>query len=533
MKHIIYQNDDGLQAFCIQGKKITERHYFQFNDEGKAKFVNYLSHQKKISIYWLIDTIQETYQTLSLPHVLGKDRRQLVKHKTKQLFGNIDYTYNVVQRRKKTGRRDDEILFTNIKDTSFIEPWLDIINHHKIPLIGVYSLPLVSEFLFKYLPAASHTLLVSYSYKSQSDNFYNLRQSFFIGKKLGFSRLIPLNIKNKQNIATEILKQINILQRYLYSTNLLNTSDSLLVVVLTDNDSSQLFKPWLEQQNTFKLHILVKHNLLVKIGLQNIVEKNIDLQHFVAFFLTKLWLVKNHYAKNRHYFIYARLRYVIYSFSSIILLSTIISGILFIKTTNVVTNEIEIINKKINQHRKKLVLLRKEVPEDLPLDIVYIRNIVDTGLYIQAKYMPPYFAWKKLSNVLDSHPNIQLERLETGIGYSKQEIFSSSRNTKSIESNNQVIDPLSTIDAKKNFVEGMRIYGKINMPNQQGYNQQILREFNSFTKHLRTVFWHIEILFNPYNKNTIMEGKVGLKDKINDNVAFTVEVFMQHEYTFR
>jgi len=180
-KHILYQSDDELQAFWIVGKKITKSQCFQKVSNGEAEFSQYLKRHAKTPIYWLIDTKQETYQTTLMPHVLGKEHRELMAHKVKRLFDQTVYTYGIVQGREMQGRRDDRVLFI-----------ANVITRHKVPLVGIYSLPLLTQNLLKYLPQSYYTLLVTYT--PQSNQPAGLRQSFFIQQKLQFSRLIPLNI---------------------------------------------------------------------------------------------------------------------------------------------------------------------------------------------------------------------------------------------------------------------------------------------------------------------------------------------------
>ena len=185
-KHILYQSDYELHAFFVKGLKIKEVQRFQTLNEFKENFTQYLSRNPKTPIYWLVDTTQEAYQTTLLPHVFGKDRRELMAYKMRRLFEKSDYTYGIVQGRETQGRKDDRVLFMALNDPNFLEPWLSLITRQKIPLAGIYSLPLLSQHLLKHLPQAPYTLLVTDT--PHSENTAGLRQTF-------------LSIKNCNSVA--------------------------------------------------------------------------------------------------------------------------------------------------------------------------------------------------------------------------------------------------------------------------------------------------------------------------------------------
>jgi hypothetical protein len=102
-----------------------------------------------------------------------------MNHKKRRLFENAIYTYGVIQGRESQGRRDDLGLFIALNNPNLLQPWLNLIITFKIPLAGIYSLPLLSENLLKYLPKAPYTLLVAHTPPMGTHSAAGLRQSFF------------------------------------------------------------------------------------------------------------------------------------------------------------------------------------------------------------------------------------------------------------------------------------------------------------------------------------------------------------------
>ncbi|RKZ44491.1 MAG: hypothetical protein DRR00_28020, partial [Candidatus Parabeggiatoa sp. nov. 3] len=221
VKRILYLSDYQLCVLQAKGKSLTEIQRFQLNNNGEAEFANYLSNNHKTPIYWIIDSTQEDSQVLTIPHVVGKDHRHVMNQRMKRLFDDTTYTYGVVQSREKLGRRDDQVLLTALNNPASLQPWLNLIITFKVPLVGIYSIALLTEGLLKYFPKAPYTLLVAQTPQISSHTSGGLRQSFFVNNKLKFSRLIPLNTLDPAEYAQYVLTQITTTQRYLENARLL------------------------------------------------------------------------------------------------------------------------------------------------------------------------------------------------------------------------------------------------------------------------------------------------------------------------
>ncbi len=495
-KRILYLSDYELRA--LEGKTLSKVHIFHNEDD----FANYLRHDSKTPIYWIIDTTQEEYQIASLPHVIGKDRRHLIVHKMKRLFKGMPYTYGVVQGREMQGRRDDQILFTALSNPALLQPWLKLIAAHKVPLVGIYSLPLLSQELLKYLPQANYTLLLAHTPPIKSNSVAGLRQSFFINQKLQFSRLNPLNTLEPQEYAESVLTQVITTKRYLANARRL-FDQQLSTVILTPLVAA--LKQSLSDDLS-PIHILDNRDFtpLFEDG---------DLHRLVAFQLN--WQTRNHYASqlDTRYFLYRRLRMGIYFLSLLLLLGGVgVSAVILEKAFNVQQVGQQIADKTAKR-LVELEQLNKKKP-NLPLDILLIRNIVDVGHHIKAHHLSPQAAWQKLSHVLNRHPDLFLERLEWGTGHFPSDIFDSN-----------AIENEELVDLTKEFLEGMRLHGKIH-PFDGNY-QNALDIFNQFINDLGSDFWKIKVQRFPYDSKQILQGQIGLQNKVG-NAPFVVDILIKH-----
>jgi hypothetical protein len=470
-KRIFYLSDHELQVILVKGKTLTEVQRFQSSDD--REFANYLSSEPKTPIYWLVDTAQEEYQITTMPHVWGKDHRHLMTQKMIRLFKNTPYTYGVVQGRETQGRRDDRILFMALNNPAFLQPWLNLIGAHKVPLIGIYSLPLLSQGLLKHLPKAPYILLLAHTPAG-------LRQSFFIKQQLQFSRLISLNTHAPQEYANEIFTQITRTQHYL--NNVHKLSESLSVIILTDTPS--VFNT--HTSSPFNLYLLDSRDFAHQLGLQG--QRAWYLHHFVA--LSRIG--HTHYAVDTRYLIYRKVRIALYLISVLLLSGAAVASLKTLENALVIQQKGYQIAEKTLKLQAELEQLNKP---DLPLDILLIRSIVELSDHLKVRQLSPRPAWEKLSHVLSRYPDLFLERLEWDIE--------------------------NPLDESKHFIERMKVHGKI-----KSDDQNALQIFEPFVNDLRQ-HWVVDVLLAPYDPKQILQGQIGSQVEV-DNAPFVIDILIKH-----
>jgi hypothetical protein len=538
VKRIVYQSDYQLCVLQANGKSLREIQRFQLDNNGEAQWANYLSHSPKTPIYWITDTTQEEYHVLTIPHVVGKDHREIMNQRMSRLFAKTSYMHGVVQGREKLGRRDDQVLLMGLNNFDQLQPWLTLIVSYKIPLMGIYSLPLLTQGLLKYFPKASYTLLVAQTPQISAHTSAGLRQSFFVNNQLKFSRLIPLNALNPDQYAQYVLTQITTTQRYLESTHLLPVTEQaepLSVILLADEAKCQAFQSINPDLITFNQEGLDNQVFARRLGLhyqqeKDAYEKGLYLHHFVAFQFSRRWYVKNHYAQaaERRYFFYRRFRISLYITSALLLLGAVTASAMILNQALLLKEKGQKTAKRIIKHQAQLDLLRQKSPPNLPLDILFIRNIVDIGSHLEGQHLLPEQAWYKLSLVLNKHPYLFIKQLQWGIGSSKKALFKNYENPMTTEMNSVELDGF---DPLTHFIEGIRLEGKIE-PFKGNY-EQALEIFTEFVKALRQKpddFWKIDVLLAPYNPNQKLQGQIGSPTQIGE-APFVIDILIKHAYS--
>lgn len=220
-KKILYLSDSGLSAWQWRGGKLAREGEFHSEADGLENFAGYLAKSPNTPIHLLVDVIEEDFRNETIPHILGKDRQALIQRKLNQLFRNTTYRHADIQGRESEGRRDDRLLLTGLTNEELLNPWMERIARSKLPLAGIYSLPLLSQLLIKKLELPlPHQLLIT-------RQATGLRQSYFQEGQLKFSRLTLLSSEDMEAIQVAVTREAARTQQYLNSLRLLPRDQAL------------------------------------------------------------------------------------------------------------------------------------------------------------------------------------------------------------------------------------------------------------------------------------------------------------------
>lgn len=220
---LLFLSANQLHAQLMQRGKIITQRGFSDSQDGQQNFTEFLKAAKHPA-YLLVDLIEEDFRQETVPHVFGRSRSALLERKFDQFYRGTPFHQAALLQRQKTGRRDDDMLFSALTNPSLINPWLDIILAQQIPLVGIYSVPQVSAPLVKD-HLSEHLLLISW------EKFSGLRQTYFSKHRLQISRLTPIqgDLTFQQAVVTELTRTY----QYLKSLSLLPSGQTLDVRLLS------------------------------------------------------------------------------------------------------------------------------------------------------------------------------------------------------------------------------------------------------------------------------------------------------------
>lgn len=219
---LLFLSAENLHAQYMERGKIAAQRDFADSPDGRENFAEFLQTAKHPT-YLLVDLIEEDFRQETVPHLIGRSRRAMLARKFEQFYRGTPFHEATLLQRQKTGRRDDDILFSALTNPSLIKLWLDILLAQQVPLAGIYSVPQISAPLIKNHPS-NHLLLISW------EKFSGLRQTYFSEHRLQISRLTPIN--SDQTFQQAVVKELTRTYQYLKSLSLLPSGQTLDVRLL-------------------------------------------------------------------------------------------------------------------------------------------------------------------------------------------------------------------------------------------------------------------------------------------------------------
>lgn len=222
---LLFLSTEHLHAQLMARGTIIAQWDFLNSSEGQENFAAFLP-TVKCPTYLLVDLIEEDFRQESVPHLSGRRRTALLRRKFEQFYRGTPFHQATLLRRQKSGRRDDDMLFSALTNPSLLTPWLNILITQQTPLAGIYSVPQISAPLVKNHPS-KHLLLISWEKSA------GLRQTYFSDHRLQISRLTPIHddVSFQEAVVTELSRTY----QYLKSLSLLPPEQILDVRLLGHN----------------------------------------------------------------------------------------------------------------------------------------------------------------------------------------------------------------------------------------------------------------------------------------------------------
>lgn len=210
MKRIFYYSGYRLTIFHFDNEECVAMFAFNPGDEGLEKFNTYLMATTNTPVRLLVDLIEEDFKKDTIPHVGASDRKSIVSRLVnRQYRQSKDYVHYKVIDRETTGRKDDVLLYSVLSNPDILQSWLKPMQDAGISISGIWSLPLLTESLYKHIERKSkNILLVSQQVPS------NLRQTFLKNGKFESSRSAVVNLDDAsigEYISTEVEQTLRFL----------------------------------------------------------------------------------------------------------------------------------------------------------------------------------------------------------------------------------------------------------------------------------------------------------------------------------
>lgn len=409
-RRALYVVGHQLTAFEWRRGGLTEAFLFQLGEEGLSEFSAYLQEAPAIPVYLVADLVEEEYRRDTVPHVTGGDRQSVVKTRINRYFRDTPYSAVRFQGRESGGRKDDRVLYAALTNPGLLQPWVDRIIQAKVPLGGIYSLPLLSEALVPFVSGADGQSLIM---TLQSAG--NLRQSFFSDKYLKMSRLAHMPAREPVAIADAMLDEAEKLRRYLNSLRILHRDRQLNVYMVTQGRIAETLHARAHDTDTMHIVLVEMSRVADAVGMN---------PAFVSPYADALYahlLLKrpprNHYASARETR-YNTLRYArngMEAASIVVGLGAVawsglnmVNGMVYAQRSEATHNQAVYYQQRYNEARTGL-------PE-LPAEPEEVKKAVDAVDTLRGYRTSPKQSMELISLALDAFPSLQVHQVTWGQG---------------------------------------------------------------------------------------------------------------------
>lgn len=402
---VLLISGDRAILYLFDGARLAQAYIFSADDNGFALFERCLKEIGQAPLAVLVDVVEEEYRQDTIPHVGAADRRAVLARKYARLFRGTPYHHALAQGRESEGRKDDRVLLTAITRPEVVGAWLAPMIAHKVPVAGIYSLPVLSERLLKRIGASgSNVLLISLQKAS------GLRQTFFRDGQLKISRLAHMPRLGSVPFADHLLGEVEKLRRYLNSLALISRDSPLSIYILSHGQLLTELEQHCHDSDNEKFVLLDVDQVAARVGLSEG-----GGTHFSDVMFARLLageMPANHYARpeETQYYTLHRLRVALATASLLMVLgSGGWSGINFIEGVNFKQQALDATQKE-RFYGQRYELARAKLPAT-PVEPDEIKTAVDAVATLK-QYKPDVAALlATVGGVLERTPVVTLDEL--------------------------------------------------------------------------------------------------------------------------
>lgn len=415
LRQIFLLTSTSLTAYQYDGRGLMRMDCFVAADAGLASFDAYLQQLGQAPTYVLTDLVEEDFRIDSVAHVLGRDRTALLDRHSGRLYRGTAFRHAAVLGRDPHNKRKDEVLFSGLLNSEFMDLWLGAMRHHRVPVVGVYSLPLLSGDLVKRLcDKRADVLFVTHNGDS------GLRQSFFSRGQLRFSRLTPVPAEQSdaeyaEYVGAEIAKT----KRYLSNLHLLGRDVVLDVCVLSAGARLAALSGLDESAALTRFQLVDIATAAQRLRLGDTTDAPFCDELFVRLLARRR--APNHYASGQQRFHYQifRARQAL----AVLGLAAAVGGVLW-SGTQIVDGLMY--RREAADNERLLAIAQQgysEVESRLPVSDVAPEDMqfaVAAAERLQSQRKNPHTVLARLGQALQADPGLRLERIEWFVSHDPQ-----------------------------------------------------------------------------------------------------------------
>lgn len=410
-KLFLFLSDHVVTTYEWNGGVFGKGNRLELNEAGLKEFATYMERVHGLfQVYLLVDMTEEELHEEIVPRLVGGNRKKMLEKLASRIFRNSPFFYCRFIGKVPGDTKKERALIIGLSDLENITLCLDILAKCNALIVGIWSLPLLSqEIFYKFFLKKGDGILIS-------PTSGGLRQVFLHDGTIKASRLSHLPSRDPDNIMLFIHGEVARLKGYLGSLGIVKQNAVLDVYSLVHYELYEHIESENQTMSTYTIHNLDAEELGVKLGLwSEVEEKNVDF--VFAQYLLK-YKIGNHYARSQETkaYLLEKMRFWLRTASLLVFGAGLGFGIFASVDGYLASAKLPLLSRQADEAQANL---RKIVREDFEKtgggrDMVEAARIMSRIQNLSAR---PDTALIQISRVLGKYPKIWVD----GINWSSDQ----------------------------------------------------------------------------------------------------------------
>lgn len=400
--HRAFYVTQGSLSVWRNGKAdLQEEQVFADSDAGLREFDAYLAASPEQLSFVVIDVIEEEFVPDTIPKLGLRDRGALMRRRMQRKFPRTSYRLPIYQGRKAAS---DEALLVHsaVTNNELLDPWLQIMLRHEIPLSGIFSVPLMAPQLLRHFYKVSGPVMVLTQHQENK-----LRQVFLQNGQVQSARLSRSPAITDEAYAQFVLTEIGRSRRYLERARLLSNMEQLDAYVVAASSLAERILECDQSDSPLKMHFIKPEAAAKRMGIR--AAPRPDRLELLYLALSLRRRPKHSYAVSgeSRFWHMRRLRHaVIASAVAAAAVCSVMSG-LYLSDAWFLKNQSANIENQLAQLTETF---RRENEQFDPIkaDSHEMKLAVDTGDFILSNRLPVPWVMQQLGFVMGNYPDVQI-----------------------------------------------------------------------------------------------------------------------------
>ncbi|MBK6636183.1 MAG: hypothetical protein IPG34_00110 [Rhodocyclaceae bacterium] len=233
--YVLFFDGSEMTALRAHGGRVESLERFAATPVGMEALVTLLRARSKKPVLVLADIAEEGFQLENIPRLQSSDRKAMINRRLGQYFYGTPYATSLSLGHESGGRRDERVQFAALTRPNMLMPWFDALREARIPVLGLFSVPLVLGKQTLGFAAGEKRFVVV------TTSAGGLRQTFFDNGQMHFSRLTQLPNLQAETIASTCSKETAKTVQYLLGQRQITRGAALPVFVLAHSSHHAIF----------------------------------------------------------------------------------------------------------------------------------------------------------------------------------------------------------------------------------------------------------------------------------------------------